>query len=160
MLRFDWDERKNKANRRKHGIWFEEAQSAFDDPSARLFGNPEHSDGEERLILLGVSAAARLLVESTAIENPMSSLGLFPQGKRPKRRLDFMRKEYDFSKLKELKNRYAGKKKAVGINLSPEVVDYFKALATETGLPYQKLIDLYLLDCAKRRKKLSMRWVA
>jgi len=71
-----------------------------------------------------------------------------------------MRKEYEFSRLKELKNRYAGKKKAVGINLSPEVVDYFKALAAETGLPYQKLIDLYLLDCAKRRKKLSMRWVA
>ncbi|HYU22616.1 MAG TPA: antitoxin, partial [Candidatus Dormibacteraeota bacterium] len=37
-----------------------------------------------------------------------------------------MRKEYDFSKLKELKNPYAKKKKAVGINLSPEVVDYFK----------------------------------
>jgi uncharacterized DUF497 family protein len=37
MLRFDWDEHKNRANRRKHGIWFEEAQSAFDDPSARLF---------------------------------------------------------------------------------------------------------------------------
>jgi hypothetical protein len=48
----------------------------------------------------------------------------------------------------------------VGINLSPEVVDYFKELALETGIPYQKLIDLYLLDCAKKRKKLSMRWVA
>ena len=44
--------------------------------------------------------------------------------------------------MKELKNPYAGKKKAVGINLSPEVVDYFKALASKTGLPYQKLIDL------------------
>lgn len=71
-----------------------------------------------------------------------------------------MKKEYDFSKLKELKNPYPGKKKAVGINLSPEVLDYFKELASEARLPYQKLIDLYLLDCAKRRKKLSMRWVA
>jgi predicted DNA binding CopG/RHH family protein len=71
-----------------------------------------------------------------------------------------MKKRYDFAKLKEVRNPYPGKKKAVGINLSPEVVDYFKKLATETGLPYQKLIDLYLLDCAKRRKKLSMRWVA
>lgn len=71
-----------------------------------------------------------------------------------------MKKEYDFSKLKERKNPYAGKKKAVGINLSPEVVDYFKGLAEETGLPYQKLIDLYLLDCAKKRKKLTMRWIA
>jgi predicted DNA binding CopG/RHH family protein len=46
----------------------------------------------------------------------------------------------------------------VGINLSPQVLDYFKELAAETGLPYQKLIDLYLLDCAKRRRKLSLKW--
>lgn len=71
-----------------------------------------------------------------------------------------MKREYDFSKLKEVKNPYAGKKKAVGINLSPEVLDYFKGLAEETRLPYQKLIDLYLLDCARRRKKLAIKWVA
>jgi len=71
-----------------------------------------------------------------------------------------MKKEYDFSKMKELKNPYVSKKQAVGINLSPEVVDYFKRLAEETGLPYQKLIDLYLLDCARKRKKLIMKWVA
>jgi hypothetical protein len=58
----------------------------------------------------------------------------------------------------KIKNPYAGKKKAVGTNLSPQVVDYFKGLAEETGLPYQKLIDLYLLDCAKKRKKLMMKW--
>jgi predicted DNA binding CopG/RHH family protein len=59
-----------------------------------------------------------------------------------------------------MKNPYAGKKKAVDINLSPEVLDYFKGLVDETGLSYQKLIDLYLLDCAKKRKKLAMKWVA
>ena len=48
----------------------------------------------------------------------------------------------------------------MGINLSPQVVDYFKVLAEETGLPYQKLIDLYLLDCARNAKKLTMKWVA
>jgi hypothetical protein len=71
-----------------------------------------------------------------------------------------MKKEYDFSKMKELKNPFAGKKLAIGINLSPEVIDYFKELALETKIPYQKLIDLYLLDCAKKRKKLTLRWVA
>jgi predicted DNA binding CopG/RHH family protein len=71
-----------------------------------------------------------------------------------------MKKEYNFSKLKELKNPYPHKKKAVGINLSPEVLDYFKALAAEAGVPYQKLIDLYLLDCARKGKKLRMKWVA
>jgi predicted DNA binding CopG/RHH family protein len=71
-----------------------------------------------------------------------------------------MKKEYDFSKMKELRNPFAGKKLAIGINLSPEVIDYFKELALETKIPYQKLIDLYLLDCAKKRKKLTLRWVA
>lgn len=71
-----------------------------------------------------------------------------------------MKKEYDFSKMKEMKNPYIGKKKAVGINLSPEVIDYFKRLAEESGIPYQKLIDLYLLDCVKHRKKLSLKWAA
>ena len=71
-----------------------------------------------------------------------------------------MKREYNFSKLKELRNPYPARKKAVGINLSPKVLDYFKELAQETGLPYQKLIDLYLLDCAKKRKKISLRWVA
>jgi uncharacterized DUF497 family protein len=62
MLRFDWDERKNRANRTKHGVWFEEAQSVFDDPHGRLFCDPEHSEAEERFILLGVSSASRCLV--------------------------------------------------------------------------------------------------
>lgn len=71
-----------------------------------------------------------------------------------------MKKEYDFSKMKEVKNPYLGKKKAVGINLSPAVIDYFKKIADQTGISYQKLIDLYLLDCVKSRKKLSLNWAA
>jgi uncharacterized DUF497 family protein len=62
MLRFDWDEGKNKSNRAKHGVWFEEAQSVFSDPHARVFHDPEHSEEEERFILLGVSSALRPLV--------------------------------------------------------------------------------------------------
>lgn len=62
MIRFDWDERKNKSNRAKHGVWFEEARSVFDDPHARLFCDPEHSQEEDRFILLGLSVVARMLV--------------------------------------------------------------------------------------------------
>jgi hypothetical protein len=62
MLRFDWDEQKNKSNRTKHGIWFEEAQSIFNDPHGRLFHDPEHSDDEDRFILIGMSSTARILV--------------------------------------------------------------------------------------------------
>lgn len=62
MLRFEWDERKNKRNRTKHGVWFEEAQSVFDDPRGRLFQDPDHSEEEERFVLLGMSSAGRVLV--------------------------------------------------------------------------------------------------
>jgi uncharacterized DUF497 family protein len=62
MLRFEWDERKNRGNRAKQGVWFEEAQSVFDDPRGWLFDDPEHSEDEERLILLGLSSAGRTLV--------------------------------------------------------------------------------------------------
>jgi hypothetical protein len=62
MLRFEWDERKNKSNRAKHGVWFEEAQSVFDDRHARVFYDPEHSREEDRFLLLGMSIAARTLV--------------------------------------------------------------------------------------------------
>lgn len=62
MLRFDWDERKNKRNRTKHGVWFEEAQTVFDDLRGRLFHDPDHSDEEERFILLGLSSRGRILV--------------------------------------------------------------------------------------------------
>src|SRR5215467_14128074 len=62
MLRFDWDEQKNKSNRIKHGIWFEEALSVFSDLHGRLFYDPEHSEHEDRFILLGVSSAEKTLV--------------------------------------------------------------------------------------------------
>ncbi len=72
-----------------------------------------------------------------------------------------MKKEFDLSKMKEVKNLYPKKKKKlVGINLSPEVIDYFKKLSDDAGIPYQKLIDLYLLDCVKNKKKLSLKWTA
>jgi predicted DNA binding CopG/RHH family protein len=71
-----------------------------------------------------------------------------------------MKKEYNFSKMKAVKNPYASKKKAVGINLSHEVIDYFKKLSGQTGISYQVLIDLYLLDCVKTKKKPKFDWAA
>jgi predicted DNA binding CopG/RHH family protein len=71
-----------------------------------------------------------------------------------------MKKEYNFSKMKAHKNPYASKKKAVGINLSAVVIDYFKGLSKESGIPYQTLIDLYLRDCVKNKKKPKFDWAA
>jgi predicted DNA binding CopG/RHH family protein len=68
-----------------------------------------------------------------------------------------MRKEYDFSKA--VRNPYAKRiKKAVTIRLEPDVISYFKSLSGETGIPYQNLINLYLLDCAKQGRKLALNW--
>jgi uncharacterized DUF497 family protein len=61
-LRFEWDERKNSLNRRKHGVDFDEAQTAFYDDHAALIDDPDHSETEERFVLLGMSAVLRVLV--------------------------------------------------------------------------------------------------
>lgn len=61
-MRFSWDETKAATNRRKHGVDFIEAVSVFSDEHARLIADPEHSDDEDRFILLGMSARLHLLV--------------------------------------------------------------------------------------------------
>ncbi|MEM8490293.1 MAG: BrnA antitoxin family protein [Pseudomonadota bacterium] len=70
-----------------------------------------------------------------------------------------MKKEYDFSKMKSRKNPYASKlKKSVTIRLSEDVIDYFKGMAEESGVPYQSLINLYLRDCAQKNLKVDIQW--
>ena len=61
-LRFEWDPRKAAANRRKHGVSFTEAETVFADEHALLLADPEHSDAEDRFLLLGLSAGLRMLV--------------------------------------------------------------------------------------------------
>ena len=61
-LRIEWDPRKAAANRRKHGVSFEEAATVFADEAALLIADPEHSDQEDRFVLLGLSATLRVLV--------------------------------------------------------------------------------------------------
>jgi uncharacterized DUF497 family protein len=61
-LHFEWDPRKSRANKAKHGVSFEEARSAFLDENARVIPDSEHSEEEERFMLLGMSVGLRLLV--------------------------------------------------------------------------------------------------
>ena len=63
-IQFAWDRRKAEANLVKHGVTFEEAKSAFLDESARLIDDPDHSENEDRFILLGYSLQARCLIVS------------------------------------------------------------------------------------------------
>lgn len=70
-----------------------------------------------------------------------------------------MKPEYDFSKMKSRRNPYASKlKKPVTMRLSEDVVDYFKDMAVETGVPYQSLINLYLRDCLAQNRRVQIKW--
>jgi uncharacterized DUF497 family protein len=61
-LRFEWDPKKNRENRRRHKVSFEEAETAFADEHGLLLADPDHSEDEDRFILPGLSATLRLLI--------------------------------------------------------------------------------------------------
>jgi uncharacterized DUF497 family protein len=61
-VRFEWDPEKARRNLSRHGISFEEAASAFADPLSLTIYDPDHSDDEDRFILVGVTRAGRLVV--------------------------------------------------------------------------------------------------
>lgn len=68
-----------------------------------------------------------------------------------------MKKEYDFSKGS--KNPYTKLlKRQITINISEDVLDYFKEMSEKTSIPYQSLINFYLLDCVKNKKKIDISW--
>ena len=63
-MRFEWDENKNQINQQKHGISFEEAQTVFFDDYAILFDDPDHSIGEERFLIIGVTENEKVCIVS------------------------------------------------------------------------------------------------
>jgi len=70
-----------------------------------------------------------------------------------------MKAEYDFSKMKSVKNPYAKQlKKQITIRIAKDTIDYFKKLSGKSGIKYQNLIDLYLTDCAVKNRKLNFNW--
>ncbi len=68
-LKFEWDEQKAKTNQIKHGISFDEAITIFDDPLSLNFNDPDHSRGEDRYIIIGLSNQGRLLFVSHTDRN-------------------------------------------------------------------------------------------
>ena len=84
-LRFAWDPRKAASNAKKHSVTFEEARSVFLDENALLRGDPEHSDEEERFVLLGFSARLRLLVECHGCRESESVIRLISARKAERR---------------------------------------------------------------------------
>jgi len=163
-LRFQWDARRNASNKRKHGISFEEARTAFTDEHGLLIDDPDHSKDEARFLLLGRqldAAPARrvsLLPRRRRLDQDHlgSARGLLRAGNLH-RTVETMRKTYDFSKARP--NPYARRlKKQVTIRLDEDTINYFKSLADSAEIPYQTLINLYLRDCAQSGKQLRLEW--
>ena len=72
-----------------------------------------------------------------------------------------MRAQYDFSKMKGVRNPYSSKlKQPITIRLDKATVAYFKGIATDLAMPYQNLINLYVRDCAVHHKKLELKWAS
>lgn len=70
-----------------------------------------------------------------------------------------MKPEYDLSTMQSRANPYAAKlKKSVTMQLSEDVIGYFKQMAEEAGVPYQSLINLYLRDCVANHRKIDISW--
>jgi uncharacterized DUF497 family protein len=61
-MRFEWDEAKNRKNKRAHGVSFEESQTVFLDENAQRFHDPDHSKDEDRFLMLGISFRLRVLI--------------------------------------------------------------------------------------------------
>lgn len=101
----------------------------------------EDEEDEERFLLLGLGATLRILVVCHC--------------HRARDEVEAMRKSYDFSKGK--KNPYARRlEKQITIRLDEDTLRHFKQLAEEAEVPYQTLISLFLRDCARGKKRLTM----
>lgn len=72
-----------------------------------------------------------------------------------------MKDEYDLSQLKSRPNPYSQRlKKQVTLRMDVNVIEYFKTMAEDTGIPYQTLINFYLMDCVASERKLQLTWTS
>lgn len=73
--------------------------------------------------------------------------------------MNIMREEYDIKNLNPRKNPYSSRlKKQITINIDSSTIDFFKNLSSDTGIPYQTLMNMYLGDCAKNNKRPTVLW--
>ncbi|MBW1769157.1 MAG: BrnT family toxin [Deltaproteobacteria bacterium] len=82
---FSWDDRKNRSNQKKHGVSFEEAQSVFFDDKAIEYFDPDHSENEDRFLMLGLSYHLRVLVVSYCLHDNDSEIRIISGRKTTKK---------------------------------------------------------------------------
>ena len=68
-INFEWDENKNQINKKKHGLSFETAQEVFYDEFAVVFDDPDHSIGEERFLIIGMTESSKICIVSHCYRN-------------------------------------------------------------------------------------------
>lgn len=85
MFNYEFDERKAAANLKKHGVSFEEAISVFDDYNALVFDDPDHSEEEERFIILGISAMGKTLFVAHCFREREDTIRIISARKASKR---------------------------------------------------------------------------
>ena len=91
-IRFEWDRAKAARNQRKHGVSFEEAQTVFYDEQAIEFFDPDHSEREDRFIMLGVSFTLRLLVVCHCVREAQSVIRIISARKATRHEADQYRR--------------------------------------------------------------------
>ena len=91
IIRFVWDPKKNIVNQRKHGVSFEEAQTVFYDEYAQLIADPDHSDEEDRFIILGRSSRLKILVVCHCYYEEDEEIRITLQGRQPNMNKAFIR---------------------------------------------------------------------
>jgi hypothetical protein len=84
-ISFSWDDRKNIANRKKHRVSFEEAQSVFFDEHAIEYFDPDHSESEDRFLMLGLSYKVRILVVSYTLRKDGAEIRIISAKKATKK---------------------------------------------------------------------------
>lgn len=84
-LKFEWDKSKAALNKRKHGISFEEASTVFYDDNALEFDYPDHSQDEDRFIMLGLSFKTRMLVVNHCLRKSGSIIRIISSRKATKK---------------------------------------------------------------------------
>ena len=84
-MRFEWDAEKASINQKKHGVTFEEAQTVFGDYDALRIFDPDHSEDEDRFILLGMSAVLRILVVCHCYRENDEKIRIISARKAPKK---------------------------------------------------------------------------
>jgi hypothetical protein len=136
---FEWDAKKAEENVKKHGVAFEEALTVFADPLASIFDDPDHSGDEQRELIIGHSAAQRLLSEGDepGLSEPekRQRVSAETMSKRVRRTPqpdgNGMRAEYKFDYSRAKPNRFAARmaRPVVAVVLEPDVASVFNSSA-------------------------------